>query len=253
MSTGGNKRIAAEDRERKRREREDAFLDSFDKREFARVKSATSAKGKRPDDRARVKAIIERDRRERARQMSRDLAELEVREGVYVNLSDTVVEPTEEWLARGEWERYTPRQPDGTVREIATVRRIQVPLVMRMAKRGQIGDEAAFACLWYAETYERAGLRGLIPSVNMAREIFAAPSDRTAFTDKQIEAQDEWRFAREIIPVRFRRFFDAVVLNDIPIGRSCRFAQMGKPRALAKFRSLAEVMIDRREQTKGVA
>lgn len=228
---------------------EEAFADAVTRREEASIiraigpvfRGSSTAEMARVEQR-RVRGLIERDRAGRIEEALRTVAEIEFADGVMVNLADTVVPPTREWMKQnaGAIEAFTPRQPDGTVRTISTVRRMSASVVMRMARKGQLSDDAAKACQRYAATHEAAGLDGNIPSVNYSREVFSAPATRLMFTDAQGEAQSELRAMRAVIPARYRKFFDAVVLRDVPLHRASRFARMRRTAALAHFRELAD-------------
>lgn len=242
---------------RRAMESERAADDAFDRREEARLKSDLDIAAKRHAERAeqrRVKHLIERDRADRVREEMREAAEMEIREGVMVNLTDTVVEPTPEWISKGDIETYLPSHDESrTVRTVATVRRIRTPLVARMQRRAQISRDAAKACMHYSDVYERAGLVGHIPSTDISREVFSAPHSRAMFTASQLEAQSELDSMRTAIPKKRWRFFEAVVVLDIPLYRSARYAQMRRSKAEALFVNLAEGLADFLSNSKRLA
>src|SRR3546814_13976993 len=74
--------------------------------------------------------------------------------------SDLVEEPTPEWLEKGDVRRFTPKQPDGTVRVIRTVRRDYGSVITRMYANGILDDDEFQACAWYRRMHEIAGMRG---------------------------------------------------------------------------------------------
>lgn len=197
----------------------------------------------------RVKAILERDRADAARERMRQEAVIELAKGVFVNLSDTVLEPTPEWLGQGETKRYTPRQPDGTVREIATVRRVETPVVVRLHQSGKVTDEQAVACLWYQRIAAVAGMDGRCA----ASQWNATSTIRRGAVESGFgyvpaavavaEARDLFRKARAAMPANRLRFFDAVVLDDLPLMRACRFAQCDNSRASHRFRKVANALV----------
>lgn len=187
----------------------------------------------------RVKALIERDRADQKKEIERAAAELKIREGLVVSAHETVVEPTPEWFQHGDAENYTPELPDGTVREIKTVRRVRVPIILRMLHRGQLDNDQYRALNWYSECYERAGLHGAIPSVQIGKEVFGGGPDRVLFTEMQQEAQRALREARSAIPASMVRFFEAVVIDNIPITRASRFVRRKPATALRLFRNAA--------------
>ena len=69
-----------------------------------------NARSQQEAERQRVSAIIERDRIDRIREQDRAAAEIEVAEGVFVNLSDSVTEPTPEWISKGDVRTFVPKQ-----------------------------------------------------------------------------------------------------------------------------------------------
>lgn len=231
------------------REAEEAFAAAVTRREEASIIRAigpvfrgNSAAEAAKAEQRRVRGLIERDRALRIADALRAEATIEVADGVMANLADTVVPPTPEWLARnaGAVENYTPRQPDGTVRTVSTYRVMRVPGVIRMARKGQISDDAAKACLRYATCYEQTGLDATIACVDLQREVFGGWNTRLMFTDFQQNAQDEWRRIRNFIPARDRKFFDAVVINGVPVHRAAPLAKTRRSNAVPKFRELAE-------------
>lgn len=199
----------------------------------------------------RVRELIERDRAERQAEEFRRESEERFEAGSDRDAANAVVSPTPEWEQHGDFETYIPRQPDGSVRVVRTVRRMKVPLVTRLERKGEVSAEGAAACRWYATLHEMTGTIGLIPSTDMGKEVFAAPQDRVAFTERQQQAQSDFRAARCALPARYLRFFDAVVLGDIPMHRAARFARIRKSNAAPKFRTLAETLAEYRKAAEG--
>ena len=200
------------------------------------------------DEQTRVDAMIERDKAERVREMERRRAEIEVRDGVFVNLADTVVEPTPEWIRKGDVRSYTPRQPDDTVRVVRTVRRVLTPVVARMWESGRLGDDQYRACLWYRDRFEAAGLEGRWSSSRYdptsgggSGGSAGAPIARHEY---EARARAEYRAARSAITGFYLRFFEAIVLHDIPISRSWTFSRSPKHKAPARFRSAAQELAE---------
>lgn len=201
------------------------------------------------DERQRVADIIRRDQIAHAREDARRLAELEVREGVYVNISDSVVEPTPEWIAKGGVRRFTPTLPDGTVRPVKTVRRVLTPLITRMLRAGKITPEQFAACSWYAAQHEQAAMQG-----RWVTSRFRATSGTTggpapmAMNEREAIARTNFRAAREVIPARYLTFLDAAVLDDVPLSRAARIAKCRTEQAPTLFRDLAQTLADFCEQ-----
>jgi hypothetical protein len=207
------------------------------------------AKRAQTDERRRVSAIIERDRGDAAREAMRKEAMMEVGRGSFVNLGDTVVEPTPEWLGRHETRPYTPKAPDGTVREISTVRRVTSPVVRRLWSKGRLRDEQLAACERYRDSHEQAGLEGrwktshlsLVGNTGGGGGSGQAPMALHAY---EAVAREEFRAARGWMRPFYLHFFDAVVLDDTPISRAWRFARCPKHKAEALFRDAAQELAD---------
>jgi hypothetical protein len=197
----------------------------------------SAAEAKRREE-ARVKALIERDRQDRMRDIERAAAELKIREGLVVTAHETVIDPTPEWFQHGDAQAYTPELPDGTVREIKTVRRVRVPIILRMLQRGQIDNDQYRALDWYSDCHERAGLQGSIPIVQIGREVFGGGPDRVLFTESQQQAQKLLREVKAEIPKHMVRFFEAVVIDNVPITRASRFIRTKPNNALKPFKHL---------------
>ena len=199
--------------------------------------SAAEAKRR---EKARVKAMIDRDKADRAREYERAAAEIKVREGLVVTAHETVIEPTPEWFQHGDTESFTPELENGTVRELKTVRRVLVPIVLRMLHADKIDSDQYRALVWYRECYERAGLLGNIQSVQMGREVFGGGPDRVLFTEAQQEAQHSLRSVKEEIPKHAVKFFEAVVISNVPVTRASRFIRVKPAKALKVFKELAQ-------------
>jgi hypothetical protein len=204
-----------------------------------------SLKAMQAEERVRVAAMIKRDRDERAREASRQLAEIEVARGLYVNLSDSVAEPTPEWLVQGDHRPFTPRQPDDTVRVIKTVRRVTTPVVARMYIAGRLGDDHFAACMWYRERHESAGLEGryktnhlsLAGNVGGSGGMGQAPIAQHAW---EARARQEFRGARSAVEPFYLKFFEAVVIYDIPARRAARFARCHHSKVRRRLADCAE-------------
>lgn len=233
---------------------EEQFLDAFDKREAARIESDLHARAKFDRDEheaARVKAMLERDRIEARKERDRKAAELQVREGVYVNLSDTVVEPTPEWLEKGDVIGFTPKQPDGTVRQVRTVRRVVTPMIERLHRKGAIDETQAAACVWYRKMFERAGLEGRYsvsragsPNPTSGTRKSGAVGGHIAMTLEEAEARQLWRDVRKHMTAFYIRYFDAVVVDDIPIYRAVRFARCRREKALHRLKQVIDEVVE---------
>lgn len=202
------------------------------------------------EERCRVDAIIARDKADAARERMREEAALEVSEGVFVHLDDTVVEPTPEWLEHGETERFTPKAPDGTVRSVSTVRRVKTPIVDRLHRRGLITDDQHLACLWYSEQWEAARLDGRYKSNHLSLTgntggggagMSQAPMAATAH---EAEARAMIRAARSAMTAMYLRFFDAVVIDNTPTARLHHLAKCLPRKTNRRFRDVAQQLYE---------
>lgn len=233
----------------------DPFDAAFDQREERRILSEIDMSFRRAGlaveqaENQRVATLIDREQRYRVREQDRQLAEHELREGVFVNLSDTVVEPTEEWLQHGAVRRFTPRQPKGTVRTVSTVRRVVTPIIVRMYQADKLTEEQVRACLWYREIYEYAGMEGAFCSsaVNLVGQTDGSKRQGGAaghipITMEEAYSRQILRQARAIIPDQLLKFFEAIVVHDIALRRATRFARCSNNRAPAYFRRLADLL-----------
>lgn len=190
----------------------------------------------------RVAAVIARDQIDRAKERDRKLAEIEVRGGVFVNLSSTVIEPTPEWLAKGEVRSFTPKQPDDTVRVIKSVRRVSGQVLARMRLDGRITDDQFVACLWYRKIYEQAGVAGRYKSSNLSLAGNVGSGGGTgqhpmALHHFEAEARAYLRSVCQELNKRFLPVFDYVVINDFSLRKASVHAKRDNARLLENFRS----------------
>lgn len=211
----------------------------------------SSAEAKRREQQ-RVKALIERDRQDRMREIERAAAEIKVREGLVVTAHETVVEPTPEWFQHGDAESFTPELPDGTVREIKSVRRVNCPMILRMLRGGNLENEQYQALRFYAETYEIAGLHGSIPIAQIGREVFGGSHDKVMFTEAQQQAQKALREMKAVIPKHQVRFFEAVVIKNVPVRRAAQFMRTRRSNALNDLHKIADAMVPIAKNLGGV-
>jgi len=197
-------------------------------------------------ERRRVRELLNRDRADAARETARAEAEKAMAAGSFVNLADAVVEPTSEWLEKGEVQSFTPRSPDGTARSVSTVRRVQTPIVIRMHRSGKLSDEHVLSCVWYRNAFEFADLAGHSassqwnPNSTIRRGAIDAGFGYVPASEAVAEARDEYRAARDMLPAASLRFFEAIVLDDLPLRRAARFARCRDDRAQHQFRTVCE-------------
>jgi hypothetical protein len=214
-------------------------------------------------EQARVKALIARDKADRMKEIERAAAEIKVREGLVVTAHETVMEPTPEWFQHGDAEAFTPELPDGTVRELKTVRRVRVPIVARLNTRGHIDADELKACLWYRMVHEHAGLQGRYsisryqntPPSGAVSSRQAGFAGHIPMTEYEAQARRYFREARQAITPHYLAFFDKVVLHDTPITRASRFVRARNGKALKillnEVRALARYC-DTQEISRGI-
>lgn len=203
-------------------------------------------------ERQRVKAMIERDKQDRMKEIERAAAEIKIREGLVVTAHETVMEPTPEWFQHGDSETFTPELPDGTVRDIKSVRRTNCPMILRMLRARKLENEQYQALRFYAETYEIAGLHGSIPIAQVGREVFGDGHDRVMFTETQQQAQKALREMKSVIPRHQVRFFEAVVVGNVPVRRAAKFIRTRRNNALIFLLKIADSMVPIAKNLGGV-
>lgn len=202
----------------------------------------------------RVAGILARDAEDAAAERARDAAVIELAEGLTVNLVDTVVPPTPEWLAKGESrtvmvgsENWTDRGAHDPVR---TVRRIRVSHVYKMHMGGRLTQREYKACAWYRDKYEAAGLEGHAKTSSFEPKIAATVTSNLPFSTAQLEAQDDLDNARLVFPRRLRKFFEAVVIDDLSMKAAAKVAQAGR-HPLDNLRHCASRVADYVEYSTG--
>jgi hypothetical protein len=185
---------------------------------------------KKDAEQARVDGIIARDRADRIAEADRQAAILEIDDGTYVNVGDAVVPPTPEWMAKGDVMTVTV-QADGEghhARSVKTVRRVVTSHAKRACRAGKITEEQKVACEWYRDQYDAAGLEGRVKTANLAQRISGGVPSGIMFTEDQVAAQWHLRNARDRMDARMLRFFDLVMIDEIPVDRACRVAKSGR-------------------------
>lgn len=235
---------------------EQDFEDRFDQREAARINSDIDvliARCASEPEAERVAAIIDRDKADRIAEQDRKLATIEVKRGVFVNLADTVMPPTPEWLAKGEVRSFTPRLiGEGgrteTVKTVKTVRRLEMSTVTRLHLRGKLTEEELWACVWFREIHERAGLSGRYKSshLSLAGNVGGGGGGAQhpmAQHEFEAEARLAYRAARKSLTSFYVRFFEAVVIGDVPVRRAARFARCRAERAVLRLRQVIGELI----------
>lgn len=204
----------------------------------------------RQAEEARVAALIKRDQAYRQSEQDREAAELEVRKGLTVNIGEAVVEPTEEWLEKGDFRTFTPRLEDGTVRTVKAYRRVITPTIVRLYEDGKIAERLYHACMVYRRAFDAAGLTGRFKSsyISLVGNVGGGSGGMSqhpmARHESEAEAREIYRKAREIIPVRFVDVFEYVVLSDMSLRAASLKARRDNSRLLAGFRDAGEKLAD---------
>lgn len=183
-------------------------------------------------EQARVKALIERDRQDQMREIERAAAEIKVREGVIVSAHETVIEPTPEWFQHGDAEMFTPELPDGTVRELKTVRRKSQSPWLRMVEAGQIAPEIFAAAQSIAYVHERITRAGGLKSGSLQARVDQCKSSGELILERLSDVHDEMAYSawRNGLPMP-RAMFLEMVLSDRPLSTTAKNYRMGWRRA----------------------
>lgn len=198
--------------------------------------------------RKREKALIARDRAYAESERKRLEAQAAFEGGAMTAAHDAVDGPTPEQLAHGEFGTF---QIDMDKKQSAVSRvghrRFSTPIIVRMYRNGRLNDDTVRACVWYRGIYDATGLEGSIRIADIGREVFGGGNDGMMFTERQVEAQTAYREARECIVPKYRKFFEAVVLSDIPVRRAqnAHNAGMHPNRTIAQQAERIHVCMDR--------
>lgn len=207
------------------------------------------------EDQERVFALIRADKKYRTRERDREAAQLEVAEGKFVNLGDSVVEPTPEWMGKGDTRSFTPKQPDHTTKVAKSVRRVVTPMVVRMLYDGRLTEDQAHACMWYRAQYDAAGLSGRVKTSHISLTGNTGGSGGMgqapmALHHREAEARGAYRAARAAITEFYVPFFEAVVIHDISVSAAARYAKCRNDRAPKRFRDVSQELLQHCERVK---
>jgi len=181
----------------------------------------------------RINAMIARDKQDRMREIERAADEI-------ILTQQDVTAPPPEWFQHGDARDFSVEVPDRTAIALKTVRRIRTPIILRMLNADKIDSDQYRALNWYSECYEAAGLLGSIPSVQIGREVFGGGPDRVLFTETQQQAQQMLRQVKSVITPHRVRFFEAVVIGNVPIERASKFVRTRRGNALIIFKNEAQ-------------
>lgn len=239
------------------RQQDKALNEAFDRREAVRLLSASmvrNANARSKAERQRVADLIRRDKVAKEREEARLAAEIDYREdGKSVSLTDSILSPTEEWFKQGDSEKFTPKQPDGTVREIATVRRVLTPIVARLHAADKITDDQFAACMWYRDRHEVAGLQGRFSTSKMSDMPSGGGvgfAGSMPATEREAIARHQYRAARDAITPFYLIFLDIVVLKDVTLRKAAPVAKCPQRKVEQRFRMVAQQLVDHCEAEK---
>ncbi|WP_334656745.1 hypothetical protein [Sphingomonas panaciterrae] len=189
-------------------------------------------------ERQRAADLLERDRICAAADARREAAQVEVEDGTFVNLGDASDGPTPEQLSKGEFRQFTIEGRDGTVRDGKALRRVIPDRLVQLHSRGVLDDDTFAACAWYRKAWEDTGL-GITVSAGSYTPVIRGGTPRRDHLPKSAigwEAWEDYRFARDGIPLAFRTIVDLVVLDNDTIEEAARKARVGFRNASAAFR-----------------
>ncbi len=179
------------------------------------------------DQRNRERELITRDREARIEERRRQDA-LRAIENGGVDFQSAVLGPTPEQMAHGEFEKFEIKLERQAARGATGYRRMSVTTPVKLWRAGKMTDEQLAACKWYRDRYDETGLEGRVGSVEIGKEVFGGTGPGLLFTERQLNAQDEFRFVRQLMTTHFVKFFDNVVLHDIPFSRASRLSKSGR-------------------------
>lgn len=177
--------------------------------------------------RKREKELIARDRQDAEAERRRLDAEKAIENGG-IDFQAAVLGPTPEQMERADYTTFGIAMERQAAKGAKGYRRVVTPIPVRLHQSGKMTDAQLAACTWYRDTYEAAGLEGSIRTVDVGKEVFGGTGPGIPFSERQIEAQDEFRFVRAGMKTAWLKFFDAVVLGDIPVKRASRMAKSGR-------------------------
>lgn len=200
-------------------------------------------------ERERVDGMIRRDQEYRVKEKDRKAADMEVADGRFVNLTDTVVEPTPEWLEKAETRTFIPKQPKGTTKVIKSVRRITTPTIVKLYNDGKLHEDHYHACMIYRRMYEEAGIDGRYKSNylsltgNTGGGSGGMSQHPMARHHGEAEARQLYRQARMVINPRFLQLFELVVVFDLSLRAAATKAKRDNSRIFHKFRYTCEQLV----------
>lgn len=206
------------------------------------------SKAKR-EERERVKALLDRDKAYHAAEIVRAAAEIDLENGKSIAIVDAVIEPTPEWIAKGDVSTFTPRLEDGTVKTVRGYRRSTVSVPTKLCFDGKITDEQLAACLWYALIHEFAGVSGRYKTSSISLDGNVGGGGGVAqhpmaAHENEAQAREMYRLARLAVNPRFLPVFEFVVISGMSLRAAATAAKRDNSRLLQNFRHAAQAVAD---------
>lgn len=200
-------------------------------------------------ERQRVKAMIERDKQDRMREIERAAAEIEMASGKTAYVKETVIEPTPEWFQHGESQDFTPDVPDRTAIVLKTVRRKSQSPWMRMVESGQIAPEIFAAAQSIAYVHERITRAGGLKSGSLQARVDQCKNSGELIIERLGDVHDEIAYSawRKGLPMP-RQMFLEMVLSDRPLSTTAKNYRMGWRKARKLLISNLEKYLEIREK-----
>jgi hypothetical protein len=210
-----------------------------------RVATADVITAAKEHEAKRVAAIIRRERTYRRSEPKRIEALREVDDGEVRNIADSVSMPTPEQMKSGSFEPYTVEKTDGTVRQVATLRRVSEARIVQLHARGVLTDDTYPAVLWYRRAWEKTGYDTVLSASGMGER--SAGGERAyghmARTAVEAEARFAVHFAAGFIPADMLGTFDRVVLQEMTITDAARAAKCRYTNVTAVVRHAALLLL----------
>jgi len=200
-------------------------------------------------ERDRVQALLDRDRAYHSAEIIRAAAEIKVAGGKTVSITDAVIEPTPEWLAKGDVSTFTPRLEDGTVKTVRGYRRGGISVPVKLCFDGKITEDQLIACRWYRFIHELAGVSGRYKTahLSLAGNVGGSMGNAQhpmAAHEREAEARALYRQARMHVNPRFLPVFEYVVVSGMSLRAAATAARRDNSRLLPNFRHAAQQIAD---------
>lgn len=187
--------------------------------------------------RKRVDFLLEQDRANRENEDRRSVAQAMLECGDDSLVADTVIIPTPELLRTGDFIPYTPGRKNWTDRDVKTVRRLNISQITYLLSRGTLDDQLYSACKWYQERYEASQLAPKSAVANYGETVRGDPVyGHLPSSEWAAEARADFRWARRFINLEDLKYFEMVVLEDVPLTHAAKQAKCRYTNIRAAFR-----------------